>query len=138
MNYKNRQTRKPGQRVHVVTRSVGRFRKTDYEPRAQPVSRPITMPARNLRMFTDADVGLPEDPVAQQAAETYLAAWIGWNLKHEAKAQRVKVAALEVPLDDDSLIIRDVPQVMLDGIASELRRISNRSGGSPEYSTLQA
>lgn len=123
----HRQTRKPGQRVHVVTRSVGRFRKTDYGPRAQPPPKPITMPFRTMTILTDADCGLPEDPIAQLAAETYLTAWIGWQLKNESKAKAVPIQAIKMTVNNESLSIRDVPADVMDGIASELRRISCRS-----------
>lgn len=129
---KNRQTRKPGQRVHVVTRSENRINKTEWSPRDQPVPKPITMPAIPGRNITDADMGLPEDPVAQVVAETFLSAWIGWNMKQDAKAtlenwRRSQVEAVEIPLADDSLSISAVPADVLDGIASELRRISQHN-----------
>lgn len=114
-------------------------------PRALLLAQPshkkaITMPTRTLRMMTDAECGLPEDPVAQTAAETFIAAWIGWQMKQEAKAQAQTdlTQAVEIPVADDSLFIRDVPADVLDGIATELRRIAGVSGDGPGFSTYQA
>ncbi|WP_461658807.1 hypothetical protein [Methylorubrum aminovorans] len=71
-------------------------------------------------------MGLPDDPIAQQRAEEAIRAAIAYRLRQETKAKPAPIQAVEVPLDDDSLSIRDVPADVLDGIASELRRIASR------------
>jgi hypothetical protein len=85
------------------------------------------MPPRTLKMLTDAECGLPEDPVAQLAAETYLSAWIGWQLKNESKTKAAQIQAIKVTVNNESLSIRDVPADVMNGIESELLRISRRS-----------
>ena len=84
----------------------------------------ITMPERNLRMLSDAECGLPEDPIAQQRAEEAIRAAIGYRLREEAKAKPAVIQAVEIPIADDALSIRDVPADVLEGIAVELRRIA--------------
>ena len=102
----------------------------------------VTMPVRTMRMMTDADVGLPNDPVAQLRAEEAIRAAISYRLRQEAKGATIQ--AVEVPIADESITILDVPANVLDGIATELRRISNLptitrvSGGSPGNSPLEA
>ncbi|MGN7127726.1 hypothetical protein [Methylorubrum thiocyanatum] len=114
------------------------FRWAVTRPRRNPVpaallaprlksTKVVTMPTRNMRMLTDEDVGLPHDPIAQQRAEEFIRAAISYRLKTEAKAKPDVVTMVEVPLDDEAIIIRDVPADVLDGIASELRRIAYRS-----------
>nr|WP_321182366.1 hypothetical protein [Methylobacterium sp. Leaf122] len=103
----------------------------------------VTMPTRTLTMLTDADCGLPDDPLAQLRAEEAIRAAISYRLRQEAKAKPAPIMAVQVPLDDESITIRDVPADVLDGIASELRRLANLptvtgdSGGPREYSPLQ-
>jgi len=101
-------------------------------PRALLLAKPshtktITMPLRNMRMLSDEDVGLPHDPIAQERAEEFIRAAIGYRLRQEAKAKPAVVTVVKVPIDDDSILIRDVPQDVLDGISAELHRISNFS-----------
>lgn len=102
----------------------------------------VTMPTRTMTMLSDADCGLPDDPIAQLRAEEAIRAAISYRLKQEAKAKPAPIMAVQVPLDDESITILDVPADVLDGIASELRRIANLpaitgdSGGSPGYSPL--
>ncbi|QIJ76946.1 hypothetical protein GU700_21610 [Methylobacterium sp. NI91] len=94
---------------------------------ARPVStKKVTLPAVTTHCLNDADIGLPEDPVAQQRAEEAIRAAISYRLRQEAKAKPALIQAVEVTLDDDSLSIRDVPADVLDGIASEPRRIAYR------------
>jgi hypothetical protein len=82
------------------------------------------MPVRNLRMMTDAECGMPDDPFAQQRAEEAIRAAIGFRLREEAKAKPAVIQAVEIPIADDALSIRDVPADVLEGIAVELRRIA--------------
>ena len=96
------------------------------------------MPVRTMRMMTDEECGLTPDPIAQERAEEFIRAAISYRLKQEARAKPAPIMAVEVPLDDQSIAIRNVPDNVLDGIADELRRIANRSGGSPGYSPLEA
>ncbi|CAO4169544.1 hypothetical protein [Methylorubrum aminovorans] len=84
------------------------------------------MPVRNMRMLTDEDVGLPHDPIAQERAEEFIRAAISYRLKMKAKAKPVSILAVEVPIEDESITILDVPADVLDGIAAELRRIAER------------
>lgn len=93
----------------------------------RPVStKRVTMPEGNLRTMTDAECGLPDDPVAQQRAEEAIRAASAYRLKQEAKGKPAPIQAVEVPVEDDALSIRDVPADVLDGIAAELRRIAER------------
>lgn len=98
-------------------------------PRALLLAKPshtktITMPVRNMRMLSDEDVGLPHDPIAQERAEEFIRAAIGYRLRQEAKAKPAVIQAVEIPIADDALSIRDVPADVLEGIAVELRRIA--------------
>ncbi|AWI91002.1 hypothetical protein C0214_23975 [Methylobacterium sp. DM1] len=117
------------------------FRKGRPVPAALIAPRPIsekkiTMPVRIMSDMTDAQCGLPDDPVAQQRAEEAIRAAIAYRLRHEAKV--TKVQAVEITIADDELAISNVPADVLDGISAELRRISNRSGGPRKYSPIQA
>ncbi len=75
-------------------------------------------------MLSDAECGLPEDPIAQQRAEEFIRAAISYRLKTEANAKPAVIQAVEIPIADDALSIRDVPADVLEGIAVELRRIA--------------
>lgn len=114
------------------------FRWAVTRPRRNPVAaallaprlksiKSVTMPERNLRMLSDAECGLPEDPIAQQRAEESIRAAISYRLKVEAKAKPAVIQAVEIPIEDEAITIRAVPAEVLDGIASELRRIASRS-----------
>lgn len=110
---------------------------------ARPVStKAVSLAAVTTACLTDADIGLPDDPIAQQRAEEAIRAAISYRLRQEAKAKPAPVQAIEVPLDDDSLSIRDVPADVLDGIASELRRIASRPAtairSGAEYPVISA
>ncbi|MFD6319879.1 hypothetical protein [Methylorubrum thiocyanatum] len=135
----HRQKRKPGERTHWIDRRTLRP-KLEWASREQPTRKPPTMPVITTRDATDADISLPNDPVAQTAAETYISAWLGWQMKQKAKAQAqaAPMQAVEIPIEDEDISIRDVPADVLDGIATELRRIAGLSGDGPRFSTYQA
>ncbi|MER2252923.1 hypothetical protein ABS772_23685 [Methylorubrum podarium] len=86
----------------------------------------IAMPARTMRIMSDAECGLPDDPIAQLRAEEAIRAAISYRLRQESKAEHASIQAVEVPLDDESIAIRNVPADVLDGITAELRRIAGR------------
>ncbi|MCP2080825.1 UNVERIFIED_ORG: hypothetical protein J2W74_002011 [Methylorubrum zatmanii] len=113
------------------------FRWAVTRPRRNPVAtallaprlkstKSVTMPTRTMTMLTDAECGLPEDPVAQIRAEEAIRAAISYRLRQEAKASPVQIQAVEIPIEDESITILDVPVEVLDGIAAELRRIVSR------------
>ncbi|OHV16229.1 hypothetical protein BK022_13580 [Methylorubrum extorquens] len=106
-------------------------RRRSAPPAALLAPRPVSTTAVSLApvttyVLTDADVGLPDDPIAQQRAEEAIRAAISYRLKHEAKAKPAPIRAVEVPLADESITILDVPANVLDGIGAELRRIASR------------
>jgi hypothetical protein len=93
----------------------------------RPIStKKVSLPAVTTACLTDADIGLPDDPIAQQRAEQAIRAAIAYRLKHENKANPAHIQDVEVPLADESITIRDVPANVLDGISAELRRIVSR------------
>ena len=82
------------------------------------------MPTRTMTVLSDAECGLPDDPIAQQRAEEAIRAAISYRLRQEAKAATIQ--AVEIPIEDESIFILDVPADVLNGIAAELRRIASR------------
>ncbi|MGH1572781.1 hypothetical protein ACRAWG_21560 [Methylobacterium sp. P31] len=91
------------------------------EPAPERVPPTITLPPVSTREITDADIGLPHDPVAQLKAETYLRAAIGHRLREAAQATTVKptaAATINVEIPDESLALSDHAVIL-----AELRRI---------------
>lgn len=82
--------------------------------------------------LTDADVGLTDDPVAQDRAERMIRAAVGYRLHEEAKTREAaRKAAVYVQVDDDALFLahrvdRDIHRelVRLTSNASRSRKVA--------------
>lgn len=97
--------------------SLGSLIALDRERRAKIA---VTLPPVTIleSPVSDADIDLPDDPVAQERAERFLAAAYAYQRHQAAKHQVV-----HVEVDDDAL---HLDHVDLKGIGDELQRIADR------------
>lgn len=80
---------------------------------------PPTLPASVFREITDADIGIPHDPIAQEKAERYVRAAIAHRLRQEDHARKA-ATMINVELPDDSLHLAHATD---HAINRELRRL---------------
>jgi hypothetical protein len=100
--------------------SVGQLIALDRERRADI---PVTLPPVTIleSPITDADLDLPDDPIAQERAERFLAAAYAYQRRQAEKAKPAQVVNIEV---DDAALHLD--HVDLKRIGEELQRIATR------------
>lgn len=93
-----------------------------------PSTAPITLPPITAIDLTDADLGLPDDPLAQESAERAIRAATAFRLKQEAIAglRQTVPGPVTITVPDGALSFEDVPPDVLHGIATELRRLVAR------------
>ncbi len=110
---------------------------------AEIIAVPVTLaPATVTGGLTDADVGLPADPVAQLRAETFLKAAIAYRMREEERARQLaRAAALAVPANvpvmhvevpDEAMLLIDPTDRLSPedtAILAELRRLAGRPRG---------
>ncbi|AYO84057.1 hypothetical protein EBB05_18490 [Methylobacterium brachiatum] len=110
------------------------------KPEADLGPPPVSLAPITMSSLTDADVGLPDDPLAQERAERFIAAAIAYRFKQQSLAREAArlasaeklfpgtTVAVEVPDDAVTLIApTDVLDEVDQGILRELRRLTARS-----------
>ncbi len=87
----------------------------------------VTLAPVTTTDLTDADLGLPVDPFAQESAERTIRAAISYRMKQDAAVRHAQTrTSVTVNVPDDALSFGDVAADDLAGISAELRRLAAR------------
>lgn len=110
-----------------------------YHDRLQRGEQPVTLPPVTMSTITDSDIGLKDDPIAQEKAERYLMAVLA-NQRHQEQkaraAQRLASAQKLIPgptvhieIPDESVLLENPTDQLSEtdrAIYRELKRLEAR------------